>query len=54
MESFSRGWSFLKQAWSMALQDKDALALRATGDGPFARRLSPVRIPSWIGRKSHH
>jgi len=25
MESFSRGWSFLKQAWSMALQDKDLI-----------------------------
>lgn len=23
MESFSRGWSFLKQAWHMALKDKD-------------------------------
>jgi hypothetical protein len=25
MESFSRGWSFLQQAWSMALKDKDLL-----------------------------
>jgi hypothetical protein len=25
MESFSRGWSFLKQAWQMALKDKDLL-----------------------------
>ncbi len=25
MESFSRGWSFLKQAWSMAFQDRDLL-----------------------------
>jgi hypothetical protein len=25
MESFSRGWSFLKQAWSMAFQDKDLI-----------------------------
>lgn len=25
MQSFSRGWSFLKQAWSMALQDKDLI-----------------------------
>jgi hypothetical protein len=25
MESFSRGWSFLKQAWSMALQDQDLI-----------------------------
>lgn len=25
MQSFSRGWSFLKQAWSMALKDKDLL-----------------------------
>jgi len=25
MESFSRGWSFLKQAWSMALKDKDLI-----------------------------
>ncbi|MEP0804440.1 MAG: hypothetical protein HRF47_03060 [Chloroflexota bacterium] len=25
MESFSRGWSFLKQAWSMAFRDKDLL-----------------------------
>ena len=25
MESFSRGWNFLKQAWSMALKDKDLL-----------------------------
>jgi hypothetical protein len=25
MESFSRGWSFLKQAWQMAFQDKDLL-----------------------------
>lgn len=25
MQSFSRGWSFLKQAWSMAFQDKDLL-----------------------------
>jgi hypothetical protein len=25
MESFSRGWSFLKQAWSMAFKDKDLL-----------------------------
>ena len=25
MESFSRGWSFLKQAWQMALQDKDLI-----------------------------
>lgn len=25
MESFSRGWSFLKQAWEMAFKDKDLL-----------------------------
>lgn len=25
MESFSRGWSFLKQAWQMAFQDKDLI-----------------------------
>ncbi|HXF83757.1 MAG TPA: hypothetical protein VNK49_00050 [Anaerolineales bacterium] len=25
MESFSRGWSFLKQAWDMAFKDKDLL-----------------------------
>ena len=25
MQSFSRGWSFLKQAWSMAFQDKDLI-----------------------------
>ena len=25
MESFSRGWSFLKQAWQMAFSDKDLL-----------------------------
>lgn len=25
MESFSRGWAFLKQAWSMAFKDKDLL-----------------------------
>lgn len=25
MESFSRGWSFLKQAWAMAFKDKDLL-----------------------------
>jgi membrane-anchored glycerophosphoryl diester phosphodiesterase (GDPDase) len=25
MQSFSRGWSFLKQAWSMAFRDKDLL-----------------------------
>ena len=25
MESFSRGWSFLKQAWQMAFKDKDLL-----------------------------
>lgn len=25
MQSFSRGWSFLKQAWSMAIKDKDLL-----------------------------
>lgn len=25
MKSFSRGWSFLKQAWSMAFKDKDLL-----------------------------
>ncbi|HUF00031.1 MAG TPA: hypothetical protein VMN99_12310 [Anaerolineales bacterium] len=25
MESFSRGWSFLKQAWSMAFKDKDLI-----------------------------
>lgn len=25
MQSFSRGWSFLKQAWSMAFKDKDLL-----------------------------
>lgn len=25
MQSFSRGWSFLKQAWGMAFQDKDLL-----------------------------
>ena len=25
MESFSRGWNFLKQAWSMAFRDKDLL-----------------------------
>lgn len=25
MESFSRGWSFLKQAWQMALKDKDLI-----------------------------
>jgi MFS family permease len=25
MESFSRGWSFLKQAWRMAFKDKDLL-----------------------------
>lgn len=25
MESLSRGWSFLKQAWSMAFQDRDLL-----------------------------
>ena len=25
MESFSRGWSFLQQAWSMAFKDKDLL-----------------------------
>ncbi|MFN3492170.1 MAG: DUF6159 family protein, partial [Anaerolineales bacterium] len=25
MESFSKGWSFLKQAWSMAFKDKDLL-----------------------------
>ena len=25
MQSFSRGWAFLKQAWSMAFKDKDLL-----------------------------
>ena len=25
MQSFSRGWSFLQQAWSMAFKDKDLL-----------------------------
>src|SRR5215211_4515281 len=25
MESFSRGWSFLQQAWNMALKDKDLI-----------------------------
>ena len=25
MQSFSRGWSFLKEAWSMALKDKDLI-----------------------------
>src|SRR5574338_1124041 len=25
MESFSRGWSFLKQAWGMAFKDKDLI-----------------------------
>ncbi|HJR81523.1 MAG TPA: hypothetical protein VJ821_15735 [Anaerolineales bacterium] len=25
MQSFSRGWSFLKQVWSMAFQDKDLI-----------------------------
>ena len=25
MQSFSRGWSFLKQAWEMAFKDKDLL-----------------------------
>src|SRR5688572_17158580 len=25
MESFSRGWNFLQQAWSMAFKDKDLL-----------------------------
>jgi len=25
MQSFSRGWSFLKQAWQMALKDKDLI-----------------------------
>ena len=25
MESFSRGWNFLKQDWSMAFKDKDLL-----------------------------
>ncbi len=25
MESFSRGWSFLKQAWDMALKDRDLI-----------------------------
>ncbi len=25
MQSFSRGWSFLKQAWSMAFKDKDLI-----------------------------
>jgi hypothetical protein len=25
MQSFSRGWSFLQQAWSMAFQDKDLI-----------------------------
>ena len=25
MQSFSRGWSFLKQAWQMAFKDKDLL-----------------------------
>lgn len=25
MQSFSRGWTFLKQAWSMAFKDKDLL-----------------------------
>ncbi len=25
MESFSRGWSFLKQAWQMAVKDKDLI-----------------------------
>ena len=25
MESFSRGWAFLKQAWQMAFKDKDLL-----------------------------
>ncbi|HAX71492.1 MAG TPA: hypothetical protein DCY14_17890, partial [Anaerolineae bacterium] len=25
MQSFSRGWSFLKQAWGMAFKDRDLL-----------------------------
>jgi ABC-type spermidine/putrescine transport system permease subunit II len=25
MQSFSRGWAFLKQAWGMAFKDKDLL-----------------------------
>ena len=25
MQSFSRGWSFLQQAWQMAFKDKDLL-----------------------------
>ena len=25
MESFSRGWSFLKQAWAMAFKDRDLI-----------------------------
>ena len=25
MQSFSRGWSFLQQAWQMAFKDKDLI-----------------------------
>ena len=43
MQSFSRGWSFLKQAWEMAFKDKDllkpsvyALVVGAARTGGFA------------------
>jgi hypothetical protein len=48
MQSFSRGWSFLKQAWQMAFKDKDLIkpSIMALFAGFF---ISVIFIPLMIG-----
>ena len=51
MESFSRGWAFLKQAWQMALKDRDlikpsVMALFAGTNG-FADSVPIDRMKKW-------
>jgi membrane-anchored glycerophosphoryl diester phosphodiesterase (GDPDase) len=48
MQSFSRGWSFLKEAWSMAFKDKDLIkpSIMALIAGFF---VSLIFIPLMVG-----
>ncbi|MEZ0395035.1 MAG: hypothetical protein ABWK53_01180 [Anaerolineales bacterium] len=35
MQSFARGWSFLKQTWQMTIKDRDLLQAQAAGSAPL-------------------
>ncbi len=50
MQSFSRGWSFLKQAWEMAFKDKDLLkpSIYALVAGMIVSVIGIIPLGDWL------